>query len=348
MAGSKFDSKSFNPQAFGAYIDRVPQLKTNALLKSGALTGNSQISSLFKNQTGSYYGVIPMYGLIGGEALNYDGETDITATSTKTYERGVVTFGRSKAWTEKDFSQDITGGVSFMSNVAAQVAQYWDEQNQTTLLSVLKGIFSMTGTGNEDFVKAHTYDITEKEGVVGATTLNNAIQQACGANKNIFTMVIMHSAIATGLENMRLVDYGKYTDAQGVQRDLALATWNGRQIIIDDDMPVDDDKYTTYVLGRGAVDYVDLGAKVPYEMSRDPKTAGGLDILYTRQRKCFAPYGISYTKQAQATLSPTNDELATGVNWTLVSDADESFINHKAIPICRIISLAEPKASEAV
>lgn len=347
MAGRFFDSKTFNPQAFGAYIDRVPRLRTNALLKSGALVGNSQIRDLFKNQTGSYYGVIPMYGLIGGEALNYDGETDITATSTDTYERGVATFGRAKAWMEKDFSQDITSGVSFMSNVAAQVAQYWDEQNQTTLLAVLKGIFSMTGEGNEDFVNAHTYDITEKEGVVGATTLNNAIQQACGANKNKFTMVIMHSAIATGLENMRLVEYGKYTDQSGVQRDLALATWNGRQIIIDDDLPVgEENKYTTYVLGQGAIDYEDLGVRVPYEMSRDPKTSGGLDILYTRQRKCFAPYGISYTKQTQATLSPTNDELATGANWNLVNNPYNKYFDHRAIPICRIISLAEPKAGD--
>lgn len=27
MAGEKFDSKSFNPQAFGAYTERIPNLK---------------------------------------------------------------------------------------------------------------------------------------------------------------------------------------------------------------------------------------------------------------------------------------------------------------------------------
>lgn len=34
---AKFDSKSFNPQAFGAYVERVPKLKKNELLKSRAL-----------------------------------------------------------------------------------------------------------------------------------------------------------------------------------------------------------------------------------------------------------------------------------------------------------------------
>ena len=40
MAGEKFDSKSFNPQAFGAYTERIPNLKRNELIKSKALKGN--------------------------------------------------------------------------------------------------------------------------------------------------------------------------------------------------------------------------------------------------------------------------------------------------------------------
>jgi hypothetical protein len=77
-------------------------------------------------------------------------------------------------------------------------------------------------------------------------------------------------------------------------------------------------------------------------MSRDAKTNGGQDTLYSRQRKCFAPYGISYTKSSQATLSPTDAELENGANWTLVNDGGageaRKYIEHKAIPIARIIS----------
>ena len=32
-------------------------------------------------------------------------------------------------------------------------------------------------------------------------------------------------------------------------------------------------------------------------MARDPKTNGGVDTLYMRQRKVFSPYGISYEKK---------------------------------------------------
>ena len=351
MAGSKFDSKSFNPQAFGKYIDTIPQLKKNELLKSRALTPNSQIGEAFSSQTGTAYAVLPMYGLLDGDVLNYDGQTDITATSTTTYERGVVVTGRAKAWTEMDFSEDITGGAGFMSNVARQVSEYIETVDQNILLSVLKGIFSMTGAKNLDFVNNHTYDITSVgDGIMTPSTLNAAVQKAGGDNKNRFKIAIMHSAVATNLENLNLLSYLKQTDANGIQRDLTLATWNGRAVIIDDSMPVEEAgedggeaKYTTYVLGEGAFDYENIGAKVPYEMNRDPKTNGGVDTLYVRQRKVYAPYGISYIKKSQVTLSPTDEELENGDNWELVNDgnsnaAKRKYINHKAIPIARIIS----------
>ena len=345
---AQFDAKTFNAEVFGRYVDRIPNLKRNELLKSGVLNVRNDLKAMLKDQTGGNYITIPVKGLLDGEALNYDGETDIEATSTKTYTQSMVVVGRAKAWTEKDFSFDITG-EDFMDNVAAQVSEYWQEVDQDTMLAILAGIFSMTGAGNVEFVEAHTYDISDADTAedpnaqkVGATTLNNAMQKASGDNKATFTLAIMHSAVATNLENLNLLEYLKYTDAQGITRDLGIATWNGRIVIIDDSMPVNDGVYTTYVLGRDAFEYCDCGAKVPYEMARDPKTNGGADTLYTRQRKLFAPKGISFTKAAMAKLSPTKAELENGSNWELVHDGaasgERTYINHKAISIARIES----------
>jgi hypothetical protein len=344
---AKFDAKTFNPDVFAGYTEAVPRLRLNELVRSGALTHNAAINAMFSGAgVGTFFGTVPFFGRLDGEAQNYDGATDIAATSTTTYQRGVVVTGRAKAWTEKDFSYDVTGGVDFMGNVARQVADYWQDADQATLLSVLNGIFGMTDTTGAAFSTAHTYDIsTESDDAaqVGAATLNTAIQKASGDAKHRFSMVIMHSAIATNLENLSLLEYLKQTDANGIQRNLTLGTWNGRTVLVDDDMPVSEDGvYTTYVLGTGAIDYENVGAKVPYEMQRDPKTNGGQDTLYTRQRKVFAPYGLSFTKASVASLSPTDTELANGANWALVSEgtgADAKVINHKAIPIARILSL---------
>lgn len=348
-----FDNKAFNGEVFGKYVDTISDLKRNELLKAGVFRNRTDIKAMFPEQTGGNYATIPLKAPIDGDALNYDGATNITATSRKTLTQGMVVVGRAKAWTEKDFSTDITGGNVFLP-IASEVAHYWDNVDQETLLSILKGVFGMTGVAaNTAFVTNHTTDISAEttKNVVDATTLNTAIQKATGDNKNIFKVAIMHSAVATNLENLNLLGYMKYTDAAGIQRDLSLATWNGRVVLIDDNMPVEEQpesdtgkndgytKYTTYLLGDGAFDYADVGVTVPYEMDRNPATNGGETTLYSRQRKLFAPKGLSYEPSAIPP-SPTNTQLETGSSWSLAHDtaATKSYYPHKAIPIARIIS----------
>ena len=128
--------------------------------------------------------------------------------------------------------------------------------------------------------------------------------------------------------------------------DLTLATYNGKLVVIDDDMPVDaEGNYTTYVLGEKFFEYDNVGVKVPNEMGRDPKTNGGIDTLYTRQRKLFAPKWISFTKKSMASNSPTVEELANGANWEIVNNGksgeERKYVNHKMIPVARIISKEE-------
>lgn len=388
MPNAKFDSKSFNPEAFGYKLGTIPNLKTNELKKSAALAPNPDIRRIFADDNGTGYARIAVRGLADGDAVNYDGSTDITATTTKTFEQGVVVVGRAKGWVERDFAYDITGGIDFMDNVAKQVAEYWDGIDQNTLLAILDGIFSMTGTKNVEFVTKHT---TEVDGEMLATTLNTASNKACGANKKKISVVIMHSDVATNLENLNIVQYLKYTDPKGITRNLELGNWGSKLAIIDDGMPAKDGyfdatsstpgalkivasspedgeialasvtpyfgsktlaaddyvvpgvQYTTYALGEGAFSHEKLGVKVPDELTRDAKTNGGQETLYSRRRNCFAPFGISYEKASQSTASPTDTELKNGANWSLVHSgesvaANRTYINHKAIPILRILS----------
>lgn len=442
-----FDSKLFNGEVFQKYVDRIPNTKLNELIRSRAIVQRQELASAMSDQVGGNYLTTPLKGLIGGSPLNYDGVTNIDATSTKTFSHSRVVIGRAKAWTEKDFSYDITGGVDFMENVAQQVSEYWDTIDQETIIAILTGVFSMSDAEGTKFVNQHTHDVRTaqnsegKTGLMDATTLNTAIQKACGDHKNKFSLAIMHSAVATNLENMKVLVYLKYNDANGMERETGLATLNGRLVIIDDSMPTvktettagvytvalsgtwaaddtltiagtkytvvsgstsasaiatafasayDGDEYTvtassgtltfteasgyygtgapiptvestagktavntttapvvttaytSYVFGDGAIEYTNCGAKVPAEMYRDPKTNGGQDTLYNRQRKCFAPYGISFVGINNiSTLSPTDAELKTGSNWELVNTggASKEYISTKAIPIARIISL---------
>ena len=369
-ASSVFDEKIFNGQVFKGYVDRVPNTKRKELIKSKAIRQRPDLAKAMADQTGGNYITTTLRGLISGSTpANYDGNTDMPKNSTTTFRHSRVVVGRMNSWTENDFSYDITGGEDFLENVAQQVAEYWSEIDQDTLVHVLNGVFNMTGTANKKFVDSHTYDVTaveNSEGKVGymdATTVNTGMQRACGDNKGKFTLAIMHSVVATNLENLKILVYLKFNDANGIEREIGIGTINGRLVLVDDGMPVEEvapvaakgtpgaegyveaqegyTKYTTYVLGDGAIEYTDCGAKVPYEVNRDPDTNGGQDTLYSRQRKCFSPYGISFTQENMASLSPTDAELEDGSNWELVSTQGtktKQYIDHKAIPIARVIS----------
>jgi len=334
-----FDQKNFNSEVFGKYIETVPRTKQNALLKAGIFRSRSDLKSMLADQTGGNFITVPMVGLIGGEPLNYDGATNITATGISTFAQSMIVVGRAKAWREKDFAFDMTGH-DFMADIASQVVNYWDDVDETTLLKILEGIFGVTVNG---FSAKHTLDITSADTPnVGVTTLNEAIQKAAGDNKNIFTAAIMHSSVATNLENLQVLEYWKQTDQNGVQRETSLASWNGRTVLIDDNVPTeiadDETVYTTYLLGQNAFDFCDCGAKYPYETARKPDANGGEDYLYTRQRKLFAPRGFSFVQPSAPIISPTDAQLATAARWTVVRDEDGSYFDSKAIPFARIIS----------
>ena len=351
---AKFDSKSFNAEAFGAYVKRIPNVTRNELAKSRAIGANEQARAALGSQTGSLYATIPYFGRISGRtSQNNNGATDIASSNTTTYEQGFVVASRMDAWTEKSFSKNITAGVDFMDNVAAQIADYKMEVRQAMLLAMLKGVFAMNTSGTtvaakaaKEFITNHVFDVTAiEEGVVGPTTLNSAMQKACGDNKATFKLAIMHSVVATNLENLKLIKFLTYTDADGITQDLALGTWNGRLVLIDDGMPTEElgsgdtayTAYTTYILGEGSVILDDIGDAVPYEMSREPKTNGGQDTLYVRDRYICGVDGISFIKPSSITASASNADLETGANWNIINDGTTA-IPHKAIAIAKIVS----------
>lgn len=368
---ANFDKKTFNEKAFGRYMETVPKARLNTLIKANIFRSNENIRNTFSSQGGSAYAVIPMFGRLSGTPANYDGTTSYgDAKKLGTYSQGVVVIGRKDKFSEQDFSYDVTSGVDFMSQVGSQLGDYWDTANEDILISIIKGLFASDTT----FANAHTSEVTEYT----TTTLNNAIQKACGDRKQKFSLAIMNSAKATDLENAKLLTFLTYNDANGLEVQLNLAQWNGKLVLVDDSITtesvyektkdvaivstktyytlsngvytvvenpdVDDiatyyelvPKYITYVLGNGAFDYEDIGARKPYEMDRDADN--DCDVLYSRERIVMSPYGFSYKKANQVTLSPTNTELADGANWELVKDADGNAINHKEIAIAKIVS----------
>ena len=115
----------------------------------------------------------------------------------------------------------------------------------------------MTGGQSAEFVAKHTYEVA---GNMEATTMNSATAQACGDRKKKFSLVFMHSVPATNLENLNLLTALKYTDKDGVTRDLTLYSWNGKIVVVDDGMPAEDGYFPAASTDEGALQVKASGA----------------------------------------------------------------------------------------
>lgn len=346
MAGTLYGFP-FNEEIFSYNWKNAPDPVTTAMLESGAVQNNAEIAALVSNGSDVY--TVPFYDVIGGTPVNYDGNTDIDAEETSgAYQQGVV-YGRAQAWAERDFVVDFNRADP-MAQIISQVAGFWNKYRQNKLVSILNACFGVTapesysGTWYDDFASGHILDISSASTTVadankmGATTVGDAIMNACGDKAaGAFSLAIMHSQVAKGLAGLQLLEYRKYTDPMGIERQLPIADINGMTVVISDVCPVTAAtesaaaKYTTYVLGNGAIQYAPANVEVPAEVARDPKSKGGKNFLYTRIRETMLPNGFSYTKQAGDGPSPTDLQLGNSGRYSLIYDP-------KSIAMAKIVS----------
>lgn len=343
----KFRDKVFNENVFEKYLRTLPSTKENSLIKNGLFTVVNKYRSKMSEQAGGYFVTEPIKGRIGGDPVNYDGNTDIgTGNERPTYMQTKICYGRANVWGEYDFATELTG-ENFMAE-AQEVKDYWDGERQKTVLSILKGIFSMTGGVNGQFVAKHTYEV---EGNLEADTLNRASQKALGDKKQNLGIMFTHSAVSTNLEGLNLINFLKYTDADGIERDLTIGTYNGKLVVVDDEMPTEEvaesgegtgdgyTKYTSYVFKKGFFEFEDLGVVKAVETVRDAKAKGGKNELISRIREMIVPTLISYKTTTK--ISPLNTDFENGANWELVNDgasSNKKYVDDKLIPVVRVIS----------
>ena len=154
--------------------------------------------------------------------------------------------------------------------------------------------------------------------MAGSTTLNSAIQKACGDNKAKFTLVVMHSTVATNLENLNPLAYLKQTDESGVQRDLGHGTWNGRIVLIDDSMPATEGYYPATAEEPGALLVKDSGAS-DGQINKSDVTPYFLSLIHI----LWCPVGKStraltgWKESRSRTAFASNVKESASVSWLL-------------------------------
>ena len=255
----------FDEELFLQMWNEAPDPYLTAMIESGAVVDDPTIANMIQ-VSGNIY-TIPFYDTLDGDDQNYDGQTDITVTEVGGgYQTGVV-YGRAKGFFARNFTAELSGADP-MGHIVATIAKYWQKRRQKRMIGITNAVFDITGASGhaKKWAETHSLDLgsdTASARVIEETDLNDLATLACGDHKDQFGLAIMHSNVAKTLENKQLLEYWKYTDANGIQRPMNMGSANGYTVIIDDGVPCeavggdgankDLKKYTTYLFGSGVI-----------------------------------------------------------------------------------------------
>lgn len=343
MAGSIFGIP-FDEELFMQMWSEAPDPYLTAMIESGAVVSDPLIASKI-GSNGNIY-TIPFYDTLDGDDQNYDGQTDITVSEVGGGSQTGVVYGRAKGFFARNFTAELSGADP-MGHIVATIAKYWQKRRQRRMIGIADAVFGITGSSGfaKTWGTTHTLNLCSDTAAarnIEETDLNDLATMACGDHKDMFGLAIMHSNVAKTLENKQLLEYWKYTDANGIQRPMNIASVNGYTAIIDDGVPCvavggdgankDLKKYTTYLFGAGVIRTAKGRVDVPVETHRDAKKNGGQDELITRMRETLHPNGFSFTAPKSGwTESPTDEQLFNTANWSIKFDP-------KSIPMARLIT----------
>lgn len=304
----------FDAEIFALHFENQPNLLRDAMVSSGAMVEDAYIASMIQNGSNVY--TIPFYNeLADGDEDNYDGQTDMSTDEITGASQSGVVFGRMKAWEAPQFVADFTT-ANPMAAIAARINPWYVHQTQKRIIGITNAVLSV------DKMKSHAV----AKSALTENTLSDVTQEIWGDNKDSIAMAIMHSAVAQEFEDLNRANYLKYTDVNGMTREVRTITVNGIMCIIDDGMPVTaattgegatPAMYDTYLFGRGALRRANAPVTMPVETWRDPKTKGGIDFIGTRRRETIHPNGFTFKPPTAMTASPTNAQLFNKANWSL-------------------------------
>lgn len=326
MADTKI-SDIIVPEVFAKYS--LEKTRERSLLwKSGILAPDERLNMLATR--GGAEVNVPFFKPLTGEDEVLSDSASLSVANISAYNMVAHVLMRGKAWGVNDLAEALSGDDP-MGAIAEQTADWWNQQYQKTLLSVLKGIFGQALASTHVATSSKALDIST---IIDAESL-------LGAEGEEFAAVYMHDKVYYNLKKQNLITFQTLdttTEGKGTPKDLhnfigalnrvaPIPMFDGMVVIHEKnpELVSGSNNYTTYLFKRGSVAFGDANAPVPVETDRDK--LAGTDLLIMRRHYLVHPYGLSFVASGNGALagsSPSNAELATKEKWTKVATDDRS------------------------
>ncbi len=247
-----------------------------------------------------------------------------------------VRMNRNNSWSSADLAAQLAGADP-MAAIGGRVATYWERRLQRIFVSSMNGIFADNAaapSGTDTHIANDmTNDISAGSFVDGVTNFSaEAFIDATltmGDSMEELVAMMVHSVVYARMQKNNLIDF--IPDASG---QINIPTFLGREVLVDDGMPVTASVYDTWLFGTAAVQIGDVDPPDATETDRKPGggNGGGQSVLYSRRQWSMHPTGHAYIQGSIPDGGPTNANLAAATSWSRV------YPERKQIKIARLVS----------
>lgn len=307
---------------------RQDMIEKSTLIRSGIAVPDPVIAAKVAAGSGLEGKTLDMPSL---ESLDTAGDAEIPveATGATADKVGAVNDTAPVQFLRKKFGvtdvATILGRVDPMAHIVSQLTPFWLKQDNKRFVSLLTGVFAANDASNDGDM---TFDVSGEAGTAANLAKDTILlgAQKMGDRSDELTAVVMNSATEAYLAAMD-TNAGLYRASEAPGR---VATYNGRAIIVDDNVPYDaaNKKATIYLCGRGVAAYNELPVPHAFEMDRNADTA--VDYIHSWRRFILHVRGMKWVG-SMAGLGPTTAEIEAAGSWQRVFD-------RRRIPLVRVIA----------
>lgn len=326
------------PAIFSPYTQQMTEEKSR-LISSGAVVRDGKLDSDLAGGGLTFNN--PSFKDLDNDAENVSSDDPgVNSSPNKigTLSEIQVRLSRNNSWSSMDLAA-VLAGADPMEAISSRVSQYWARRLQQVFLNTMKGVFADNAaapTGSEHVQNDMTVDIKGASYVAGVTSFSaEAFLDATltmGDSMDSLGMVFVHSVVYNRMQKNNLIDFIPDSDGR-----VTIPTFLGRQVIVDDGMPVASGVFESWMFGAGAVKLGMGSPAIPTEVYRTPNSGNGSgqDTLFNRVEWAMHPVGCSYVGTAPVG-GPSN--AATANNLGAAGSWQRVFAERKQIKIARLIT----------
>lgn len=233
------------------------------------------------------------------------------ATSTEI----AVRLSRNNSWSSSSLAATLAGADP-LAAIQSRVAKYWARRLQTAFIATMNGVIA-DNTAN--YGGDYSFDASGGSFIDGVTnfTAEGFIDSTLtmGDSMEDVTAMMVHSVVFGRMQKNNLIDF--IPDARGK---IEIPFYLGREVVVDDGMPVSGNVYDTWLFGAGAA-VMGVGQHARPTVIEDKPgggNGGGQEVLWNRVEYSIHPVGHAFVMAGAPDGGPANSDLDDATSWNRV------------------------------